>query len=795
MNIKLESINLPFDFNEEIYYKLNPDVYKKNQLNPEFTASFHYINHGYLEKRQYKIDLPLDFNEEIYYKLNPDVKEEFLKNPKKTASFHYLNYGYFENRQYKIDLPSDFDEEIYYLIHSDVKEEFLKDPKKTASNHYLNYGYFENKQYKINLINKYENLYKYFNNNHNKNQIIDCKKKFINITSYQEDLNFSKLNYNKEIFIKKYDYNNELIKIKQKYVDFSKLYILIIDFPNLGGGTSVFLKMIISKYKENVNFLIARNYKGYVKFTINDEYFIEKAYNNIESIEFVNNIINNITKIFINHLLDHSLSFLNNLFNSKKEITFITHDYYCITQSTQPFYEEIDKIYSNIDINLFNNIVTQNQINLNTIGRYISEKQNIIISPLPDFKNSGNYIQTNNENIVIGIIGAISDIKGKDIIKSLYDYILINKLNIKIIVFGIIYININNNIFEYENIYDLNNLLIQYKPNILLETSIWPETYSYTLTLSKLTQLPILSLKKPYKSVIENRLSDYNKVHHYSTLNDLIKLIPKIKQNFFYTIEPIVYFNSYWDNYFNTSISSGNNFKFINVENKNIVLITCKIIVSKNPFSYTNNRSVYTPEERFNQTLETINSIKEFIPNVFIVLFDNSKLDSNNYMYIMLKQRVDLFINILNNKELNYYTDVYQYKAFGDIAQQIEFYNLFLKFTELNKIKYFFKISGRYIINKKFNYSLYDNNKNIFKKNIHILDKEYYYTSFFKLDKSILNEYFIKLKNLLDNKDKYENKYSDCEVILPNLIIDKISLLDNLGITQRISVYGGSDEI
>ena len=793
MNTKQQSINLPLDFNEKLYYKLNPDVYDLSLLDPKFTGSFHYINHGYFENREYKIKLPSDFDEEIYYKLNPDVKEQNILNSEYTGVLHYTNHGYLENRLYKVELPLDFDEEIYYLIYPDVKEEFLKDPTRTASNHYLNYGYFEKLSYKLTLINKYENLYNY--TNYYNYQIIDCKKKFINTTNYENDIPNSKLNYNNEIFIKIYNYNDDFINIKLKDIDFSKSYILIIDFPNLGGGTSVFLKMILSKYKESTNFIIARNYNGYVKFTINDEYFIDKSFNELESIDFINNIQNSITKIFINHLLYHSLNFLNNLYNINKELTFITHDYYCITKITQPFYEEINKIYSHIDMKIFNNIITQNQININTIGKYISEKQNIVISPLPDFKNSGKYIQSNNENIVIGIIGAISDIKGKDIIDSLYDYILINKLNIDIIVFGIIHIKHKNKVFKYENISELNNLLIQYKPNMLLETSIWPETYSYTLTLSKLTQLPILSLKKPYKSVIENRLSDYEKVYHFSTLNDLFELIPNIKQNFFYTIEPIVYFNSFWDTYFNIPLPSENDFKFINVEDKNIVLITCKIFVSNNPFSYINNRSVYTPEERFNQTLETINSIKKFIPNVFIVLFDNSKFDINNYMYIMLKQRVDLFLNISNNKELNYYTDEYQYKAFGDISQQIEFYNLFLKFTELNKIKHFFKISGRYIINNKFDYSLYDNNKNIFKKNNDILDKEYYYTSFFKLEKGILNEYFEKLKKLVDNKEKYENKQSDCEVILPNLIMDKITLLDNLGITQRISVYGGTDDI
>jgi hypothetical protein len=231
------------------------------------------------------------------------------------------------------------------------------------------------------------------------------------------------------------------------------------------------------------------------------------------------------------------------------------------------------------------------------------------------------------------------------------------------------------------------------------------------------------------------------------------------------------------------------------LENKNIVIITSKIYVSTKPFSYINTRSVYTSEERFYQTIDTINSIKKYIPNAFIILFDNSKMDTNDHIYIILKKSVDLFLNNSSNKELNYYTDEYSYKAFADISQQIEIYNIFLKHIAIDKIGNFFKISGRYTINKDFQYLKYHNNKNIFKKNKDVLDRDYYYTSFYKLDKNILKEYFEKLILLRDNKHLYENNYSDIEVIVPNSIIDKITQVDTLGITQRIAVTGNIDEI
>ena len=98
-------------------------------------------------------------------------------------------------------------------------------------------------------------------------------------------------------------------------------------------------------------------------------------------------------------------------------------------------------------------------------------------------------------------------------------------------------------------------------------------------------------------------------------------------------------------------------------------------------------------------------------------------------------------------------------------------------------------------MNNTFNFNNFDNEHNIFKKNNNVLDRDYYYTCFYKLNSNILNEYFISLQNLIDNKNLYENSYSDLEVILPRLFIDRISLVENLGITQRISILDNFEDI
>jgi hypothetical protein len=92
-----------------------------------------------------------------------------------------------------------------------------------------------------------------------------------------------------------------------------------------------------------------------------------------------------------------------------------------------------------------------------------------------------------------------------------------------------------------------------HKPNIWLETSLWPETYSFTLTLMMITGLPIFYQKKTYPSVIEERLSIYKDSYGFESIDELLKNINKViqkKQNHFYTIEPTIYYNELWDSYF-----------------------------------------------------------------------------------------------------------------------------------------------------------------------------------------------------------------------------------------------------
>jgi hypothetical protein len=332
-------------------------------------------------------------------------------------------------------------------------------------------------------------------------------------------------------------------------------FILIIDFGNLGGGTQFFIDSIISKYKYKQTFVILRPNKDLIDIFVNDDYIL-KGIQRPVALTMLKKVKKQIIKVFVNNLLNHNMKFVKDVLNlTSTEKILITHDYFLVSFNYQPLSNQL--VGDKNDINLFDTIITQNKMNLSTFGNFINENKKIILTELPDFANKLEKVETENKKIKIGIIGSISPIKGENVFLEIINYIKNKDLPFEIVVFG--YLNNYNNFFPYKDIFELNTLLINEKPNLILECSLWMETYSYTLTLSMITDLPILCLKKPFPSVIMNRLEKYEKANYFSTFEEFEEIVPKIKQNYFYTIEPRIYFNSFWDNFFITKMKKNSN--------------------------------------------------------------------------------------------------------------------------------------------------------------------------------------------------------------------------------------------
>jgi hypothetical protein len=462
--------------------------------------------------------------------MHPDLSQFF--NTEEDFIYHYINYGFQENRPYK--LPDDFNWETYRLMNPDLHK-FSK--KERLINHYINYGFQENRPYKN--ININDELFPFDNFYKENSQLLYTKQ--------ETSTDFSTIHSDDIIITRKFGSNNFLkYKATNDILYSFKDFILVLDFHNAGGGTTFFLNTIVSKYKFNQTFVIARNYNGYIHLNINDETELITKYNLEESLVFVDNFKERISKIFINHLLNHDRIFIQKINTLEIEIINITHDYYNICNYPQPFFHNIQHEVRSEPLIRNDILITQNEINLYTFN---NQYKQLLILELPDYKNTNELIQYDNRSdIIIAIIGSIGEIKGKRILEKLIAYY--KNTNVKIIVLGHTTIVNFYNCYGYKNIHELNNLLIKYKPNIIIELSLWPETYSYTLTLSMITQLPIIYLKKKFNSVIEDRLKKYNNAFSFTNIKEFNELIYKYKQNYLYTISPIIYYNKEWDNIF-----------------------------------------------------------------------------------------------------------------------------------------------------------------------------------------------------------------------------------------------------
>lgn len=138
--------------------------------------------------------------------------------------------------------------------------------------------------------------------------------------------------------------------------------------------------------------------------------------------------------------------------------------------------------------------------------------------------------------------------------------------------------------------------------------------------------------------------------------------------------------------------------------------------------------SAYTEEERFNQTLKTIENIREKAPNSYIVLFECSYAPIQESHSNILREKCDLFLefyeepvisqlykNIQSRPELiTYGKSLLETRGLINTLYEIAKHNLF---SDAQRV---FKMTGRYLLNDDFDIRDYESkfleNKYVVKK-------------------------------------------------------------------------------
>lgn len=141
---------------------------------------------------------------------------------------------------------------------------------------------------------------------------------------------------------------------------------------------------------------------------------------------------------------------------------------------------------------------------------------------------------------------------------------------------------------------------------------------------------------------------------------------------------------------------------------KTLVIITSVIEITNNPFDYTSVRSVYTPEDRFNQTIQTINSLNK-IENKTTLFIETSNISEEKENRI--KSLVDFYVNFNEDQKIKKVIDGF-IKGKAEATQIFEGLNL----VNLEDYDSIIKISGRYYLNDEFDAEFFSKNISIFKE-------------------------------------------------------------------------------
>jgi hypothetical protein len=130
---------------------------------------------------------------------------------------------------------------------------------------------------------------------------------------------------------------------------------------------------------------------------------------------------------------------------------------------------------------------------------------------------------------------------------------------------------------------------------------------------------------------------------------------------------------------------------------------------------------VISMEDRYKQTLETFESIRDKTEDSFILFTDSSPIPIEQYKLDVIKSKVDLVLDLSGDPQVQQFNTHEQLKSFGEN-------NLLLRSIGFLKSKYdfktmqgrMFKLGGRAKLQDNFNIRDYDNTygKFIFKKRL-----------------------------------------------------------------------------
>jgi hypothetical protein len=217
-----------------------------------------------------------------------------------------------------------------------------------------------------------------------------------------------------------------------------------------------------------------------------------------------------------------------------------------------------------------------------------------------------------------------------------------------------------------------------------------------------------------------------------------------------------------------------------------LVFITSIIKPPDTPLSY-GTRSVYTSQERFEQTKITIQSAKEKIPNSKIFLVECSDLNEQETNYFL--QNTTYFLNLYDTNLRNNMHSPSKSLCEGTMTI------CGLQFLLQNNIAYdnLIKISGRYYLSERFDFSNFMNDDIVIKYISN--DANNVFTGLFKIPRQCTETLFAFLQNSFNRMIAcvgYEVLFADFikTQLIPKKIVNPIGLKGYVSVSKN-ELYDG----
>jgi hypothetical protein len=184
-----------------------------------------------------------------------------------------------------------------------------------------------------------------------------------------------------------------------------------------------------------------------------------------------------------------------------------------------------------------------------------------------------------------------------------------------------------------------------------------------------------------------------------------------------------------------------------------VFIITSVIHTGTRAWSYTPVRSLFTPEQRLQQTFETIRSIRQYAPGATLIL-----VEGGDKKYDELVKAVDYFVDAFSIPNTREFCLESNNKGLGDawlllcglrVIQQLRI-----------NMRYVFKVSGRYRLNNKFCMDKFVLDRPTFRR----INKVCCYTFCFCVPGSMLNEFIRIMENTVS---EFQTRIISIENYLP----------------------------